>query len=234
MSQVETNPLVKTPSVSSNNNQVLLNVDGIVEKFNMMNPYMRVPRNFSSQIPDFSNLAQMEKLVSNFTWSTTQARDAEVYSLKIDIPFLKTIGSISAQFASFAEMSGLRINIRRTDNAFYAGLAMINFLPLPALNYADDAFNVPISAQTNFQLQKVFLCPKTAEDIYLFIPINWPFDFFPWKNDFSDYINLMQNYVFGYLQVIVISPLTTLSLRLNLSYRVSAQLLGLKVNQILS
>lgn len=232
MSQVETNPLLNAPKVTLNNNQEILTLDGVQVPLNNLNPFIRQVAKFTSEQPNFSSLGAMEKILLNFDWRTTALSGSTILRYAIDLDLFRRLGDISSQFQSFAQLDSIFLSIKRSDNAFYAGLLMAVYFPYPSEDYLQTFFGITHTHHHLWQLPKVLISPKTSDDINMMINNTWPFEFLPWKvkNNFSQ----IDSYKMGYLYIAVVSPLITLAPRNSLNYRLSGKLINLQTNQTIT
>jgi hypothetical protein len=223
MSQVETNPLINDTILTRNPNQVIETLPAVqIHDFSTYNPFNRHISSFNIPQTDWVSIAATEKYFGEFDWST--ATDGDLKIIEFSFKELKKLIPIGLDVNSYVNLDTILINIKKTDNAFYQGALIIAFDPAPTASFYSKFHKTTIALEHIWQFPKVMLNPKTAGDIVLSIPINFPFEFF--KNG-SDQLGLFhQDYSFGRLRIFVMDKLATMSPTQSLSYPIQAQLIN--------
>lgn len=232
MSQIETNPLVNPTIVTRNPNQIIETLPAVqISDFSIYNPFNRHVSSFAIPQTNWISIAATEKYYDSLVWNVGST--GSIKTLELNWTNLKKLMPIGPDFNSFANLDTILFNIKKTDNPFYQGVMVIAFDPSPSPTYYKDFFNTTVILNHIWQLQKVFLNPKTSGDILLQIPINLPFEFL--KIGSVDLLEgYLADYSFGRLIFYVQDPLNTMSPTTSLSYPIRAQLLnaatsGLKI-----
>lgn len=223
MSQIETNPLVNDTILTRNPNQVIETLPAIqIHDFSTYNPYNRHISSFNIPQTDWVSIAATEKYFGEFNWNTTSAN--ELFTLEFSFSDIRKLIPIGLEINSYANLDTILINIKKTDNAFYQGALIIAFDPAPYADFYAEFHNTTLGLEHIWQFSKVMLNPKTAGDIILSIPINFPFEFFKIGTD--QLANFHENYSFGRLRFWVMDPLATKAPTQSLNYPIQAQLLN--------
>lgn len=221
MSQIETNPLINDTIINRNPNQIVETLPAVqIHDFSTYNPYNRHISSFNIPQTDWVSIAATEKYFSEFNWNTTSS--AELFTLEFSFSDIKKLIPIGLDVNSYANLDTILINIKKSDNAFYQGALIIAFDPAPYAGFYADFHNTTLTIEHIWQFSKVMLNPKTAGDIILSIPINFPFEFFKIGSD--PLAHHHENYSFGRLRFWVMDPLATKSPTQALNYPIQAQL----------
>ena len=224
MSQLETNPLVNSTIVTRNPNQIIETLPVVqVHDFSNYNPLLRHTSSFGIPQTDWVSIAATEKFYESLTWKVGDT--GSIKSMEMTWNNLKKLMPIGTDFNSYVNLDTILFNIKKTDNAFYQGSLIIAFDPSPSSSFYSDFHKIDISLIHIWQLQHIFLNPKTSGDLIMSIPINLPFEFI--KNGSSSELeSYMNDYSFGRLIFYVMDGLATQSTTLQLSYPIRAQLLN--------
>lgn len=226
MSQLETNPL-NNPTISETHVNQKMQVKPAAQVSNLLfGPQTRGLQDFTIPQLDLTNIADKNKYIGTFSWPISS--NASWVNVQFNWNFIKTLAPIGLSWNSFSNFSHILISIKPTSNAFFKGLTILAWDPVPSTNYYTSVYSMPYGTVGAFQQQKVNISPKTSDEINMLIPVNYPFNMF--KNNIgptSDTFvyTYLNTYTFGFLRAHVVSTLETTSALTSLTYTMSGQLL---------
>jgi hypothetical protein len=231
MSQVETNPLLNPTITETKPTQILQTLpSGTVTDFKRDDKSLIRTQGkiFSSPQLDWVKLAQKNKWIFTYRWPVNDSSIWMNYHVRIrDILNAVPIGT---SFNAFGNFNTIKFSIKPTNNAYFKGCSILYWLPAPNSAFFSTFYSIANGNLSKlWQLPHALISPKTSEQIDIYIPFNYPFEFFRTQqlgNTLQSVLSTYQlDYTLGFIRARPIVNLETTGTLTGLDFNVSIEVL---------